>query len=193
MNTYGLSVEQAKFLTLVYSTAKKLETITHVPAEVVAAQAALESNWGKQSIGNNLFGIKAGSSWSGKVQEVKTHEFEQGGNKLRIAKFRDYDSPEDSISDHAAFLTLNQRYRWAFSTPYFFRNQEKLEEVLTKFPSADDKRRFSEVQAIARDMTWNGHAVPYCVHFAQRIHEAGYATSPTYSRELIKIMKARLI
>ena len=32
----------------------------------VTAQAALESGWGKSGIGNNLFGITKGSSWTGR-------------------------------------------------------------------------------------------------------------------------------
>ena len=36
------------------------------------AQAILESDWGNKHIENNIFGIKAGSSWKGKVAIRKT-------------------------------------------------------------------------------------------------------------------------
>jgi flagellum-specific peptidoglycan hydrolase FlgJ len=72
------------------------------------AQAALESGWGSSSIGNNIFGIKAGSSWKGKTQTVLTTEFVNGQYIKVNATFRDYNSIDDSIIDHAKLLTLNR-------------------------------------------------------------------------------------
>jgi peptidoglycan hydrolase FlgJ len=46
--------------------AKKTEAATGISAIFIVAQAALESGWGKHSIGNNVFGITAGSNWKGK-------------------------------------------------------------------------------------------------------------------------------
>ena len=75
------------------------------------AQAILESGWGKHSIGNNVFGIKAGDSWTGKTQDCRTSEQNADGSYVQItARFRDYDSLSDSIEDHAKLLT-NDRYR----------------------------------------------------------------------------------
>ena len=54
----------------------------------VAAQAALETGWGKNAIGNNLFGITAGDKWAGKRRIVRTTEYfrddRQGGNFVRV-------------------------------------------------------------------------------------------------------------
>ena len=41
----------------------------------VAAQAALETGWGKSAIGNNLFGITASKKWRGEVKYVRTFEY----------------------------------------------------------------------------------------------------------------------
>lgn len=73
------------------------------------AQAILESGWGKSAIGNNLFGIKAGSDWTGKTQTVGTSEYGARGYYHINDTFRDYDSISDSIEDHAKLLT-NSRY-----------------------------------------------------------------------------------
>ncbi len=81
----------------------------HVLPSLTIAQAILESGWGKSAIGNNLFGIKAGSNWTGKTKTVRTSEYGSGGYYHINDTFRDYDSIDDSIEDHAKLLT-NSRY-----------------------------------------------------------------------------------
>ena len=75
------------------------------------AQAVLETGWGKSKIGNNIFGIKAGSSWTGKTINCETGEQNPDGSRYTTnADFRDYDSISDSIKDHGKLLT-NERYQ----------------------------------------------------------------------------------
>ena len=75
------------------------------------AQAILESGWGEHPIGKNLFGIKAGSSWTGKTKTTETGEQRADGSRYKTtATFRDYDSYSESIDDHAKLLT-NERYK----------------------------------------------------------------------------------
>lgn len=74
------------------------------------AQAILETGWGRSSIGNNLFGIKANASWKGKVQTVRTHEYINGKKIYVDAKFRDYDSIAESLEDRFKLLS-NSRYK----------------------------------------------------------------------------------
>ena len=53
----------------------------------------------------------AGSSWTGKTQNVKTAEQNSDGSYTNIRdNFRDYDSVSDSIVDHGKLLT-NDRYK----------------------------------------------------------------------------------
>lgn len=74
------------------------------------AQAVLESGWGKNHIENNLFGFKANKSWKGKVAVRKTKEW--NGKKYVIieARFKAYDSFQDSIRDHNKLLGTASRY-----------------------------------------------------------------------------------
>ncbi len=74
------------------------------------AQAILETGWGKASIGNNLFGIKAHQGWKGKVQVVRTHEYVNGKKIYVDAKFRDYNSIEESLEDRFKLLS-SSRYK----------------------------------------------------------------------------------
>lgn len=91
--------------------------ITGIPAPFILGQAALESGWGKREIklpdgssSHNLFGIKAGSSWKGKVAEVTTTEYTQGIPAKVVARFRAYDSDAEAFRDYASLLQNNPRY-----------------------------------------------------------------------------------
>lgn len=75
---------------------------------ITAAQAIIESGWGKNAIGNNLFGIK----WTGSGPHVTstTQEFYGGSYHTIVARFRSYPSITASIEDHTNFLIQNSRY-----------------------------------------------------------------------------------
>ncbi|ATQ75626.1 flagellar assembly peptidoglycan hydrolase FlgJ [Massilia violaceinigra] len=90
---------------------------TGIPAKFMLGQAALESGWGKREIRNadggtshNLFGIKAGPGWTGKVATAVTTEYVNGKPQTRVEKFRAYDSYADSFKDYAKLITNNPRY-----------------------------------------------------------------------------------
>lgn len=79
---------------------------------LTAAQAILESGWGKHAPYNALFGIKADSSWTGNSFNTKTQEEYQPGIVTDIVdRFRAYDSWNESILDHGQFLVDNPRYK----------------------------------------------------------------------------------
>lgn len=77
------------------------------------AQAILESAWGTHTIGtaNNLFGIKATKNWTGKVVEAWTTEYIGGKPQKVKAKFRAYNSFNDSVRDHNKLLGELDRYK----------------------------------------------------------------------------------
>ncbi|WP_163559792.1 flagellar assembly peptidoglycan hydrolase FlgJ [Halomonas sp. NO4] len=90
---------------------------TGVPAELILAQAALETGWGRHEIptangGNshNLFGIKAGSSWAGETTDITTHEYIDGRRTPVTDAFRVYDSFEAAFTDYARLIGDNPRY-----------------------------------------------------------------------------------
>lgn len=91
---------------------------TGLPSSFIVAQAALESGWGRRQIkmsdgttSHNLFGIKAGPGWKGKVAEVVTTEYVNGIAQRRVAKFRAYDSYAAAFNDYASMLLKNPRYQ----------------------------------------------------------------------------------
>jgi len=110
---------QLDFIQKILSGAKKAYQQYNVLPSLTMAQAALESNWGKNGIGNNLFGIKATSSWTGKKQYVWTTEYDANGNAYKCQDwFRDYDSIDDSILDHGKLLTWSNYDRVRASLDY---------------------------------------------------------------------------
>ncbi len=91
-----------------------------VNANVLLAQSALETGWGKSVIKSsdgsssyNLFNIKADKSWHGQQQKVSTLEFKDGIAKKEIAGFRSYNSYQESFDDYVDFIKTNPRYKTA--------------------------------------------------------------------------------
>lgn len=111
-----MNTEQKNFIKKVGALASADMKKSGVLASLTVAQAILESAWGKSELatgGNALFGIKATKSWKGKVYCKDTKECYDGVNLVDVknAAFRAYDSWEESVEDHSAFLKANKRYK----------------------------------------------------------------------------------
>ncbi len=85
--------------------------------EVLLAQAALETGWGKHMTqlpdgrsSHNLFNIKADPAWQGKTVQMNTMEYQHGKPIMQSARFRAYDSYGESFADYARFIKSNPRY-----------------------------------------------------------------------------------
>ncbi|MBK1703330.1 flagellar assembly peptidoglycan hydrolase FlgJ [Halochromatium glycolicum] len=97
---------------------------TGVPAELILAQAALETGWGQYQIltpegqnSHNLFGIKAGSQWQGPTAEVTTHEHIEGQRVRLRDRFRVYESFEAAFTDYASLISESPRYNAVTTAP----------------------------------------------------------------------------
>ena len=78
---------------------------------ITISQAILESSWGKSDLSvkaNNLFGIKADSSWKGKSVTMTTSEYY---NDVIKGNFRSYENKTDSLDDYGTFILSNKRYK----------------------------------------------------------------------------------
>jgi hypothetical protein len=97
---------RGSFLSKAYAAARQAG-LPDAAARVAASQAALESNYGKSAPGNNFFGIKAGKSWKGATQKLKTWEV-VAGKKVSIKdSFRKYDDFKQSFKDWAKVVGRN--------------------------------------------------------------------------------------
>jgi len=151
---------------------------TGILPEIILAQAALESGYGKHAPGNMFFGVKDFDGVNGNEQLITTFEYNKRNDLspgqiglVSISKiepvtlsgqkyfkytgkayFRKYDTPEQSFTDHArVFLTT--RHNGAL----------RYEKALAVKDSPD--RFFEEIQ------------------------KAGYAQSPIYAKTLSSICK----
>ncbi|HQY75505.1 MAG TPA: flagellar assembly peptidoglycan hydrolase FlgJ [Rhodoferax sp.] len=111
------TTNQADFVRKHSDVASKIEKSSGIPASYMLGQAGHETGWGKFEIKQkggapsfNLFGIKAGAGWTGKVAEVTTTEYVNGVAHKKVAKFRAYDSYEDSFKDYARLISESPRY-----------------------------------------------------------------------------------
>ena len=111
------SQRHAAFVQQHHQAAATVARESGIPAGYMIGQAGHETGWGKSEIrmrdgtpSHNLFGIKATSSWKGKVAEVTTTEYVNGVPRKTTARFRAYDSYADSFRDYARLITRSPRY-----------------------------------------------------------------------------------
>ena len=104
-----MTQEQKKFIERVGALAAADMQKSGVLASMTIAQAILESGWGKSGLtvkGNALFGIKAGTSWTGAVYSGKTQECYDGETFTTVTGlFRAYGSWAESVADHSDLLS----------------------------------------------------------------------------------------
>lgn len=94
---------RSPFLRKLMPAAERIEAKYGLPAEVIVAQAALESNWGKSAIGTyNVFGIKGRGS-QGSVR-VSTREHLHGRWQRVHANFAHYGSFDEAFEAYARTL-----------------------------------------------------------------------------------------
>ena len=111
------SASQTGFVQRHSDAAARVEKTSGIPSSFMLGQAGHETGWGRSEIklpdgstSFNLFGIKAGAGWTGKVAEVTTTEYVNGAPKKVLAKFRAYDSYEASFRDYANLINQSPRY-----------------------------------------------------------------------------------
>lgn len=119
---------EAEFVKVIGELSRVDQRTSGILACISAAQAILESGYGKTDLSqnaNNLFGMKcilsgntwSNTTWDGKSKYTKqTQEQNLSGKTYYVtADFRKYPNVEDSIADHSAYLLgaangKNQRY-----------------------------------------------------------------------------------
>jgi len=89
-----------------------------IPHQLLIAQAALESGWGRHEIRtaqgkptHNLFAIKSTAHWPGESTEITTTEFINGVAQRVKASFKVYPSYTAAFNDYINLLLHNPRYK----------------------------------------------------------------------------------
>ncbi len=148
---------------------------------LTAAQAILESGWGKHAPHNALFGIKADASWTGKSFNTKTQEEYQPGVVTDIVdRFRAYNSWNESILDHGKFLNDNPRYHAVIGETDYkkachaikaagYATASGYAELLIQLIEENDLQKWDEgvlINQKEETMTTANEIVQYCVNLA---------------------------
>ena len=104
--------DKEKFIAELYPAARKISRETGMAWETILAQAAQETGWGKKVLPgtNNIFNIKADSTWHGPSKTFNVWEIEGGKKVWKDQSFRVYGSVEEALRDRVEFLKQNPRY-----------------------------------------------------------------------------------
>lgn len=111
----------AEFVSGVWPMAQQAAAEIGVQPEVLVAQAALETGWGRYIIENeqgssfNLFNIKADNRWSGDYVSKNVLEYRDGVAIREQSRFRAYSDYQQSFADYVQFLQSNPRYSEALA------------------------------------------------------------------------------
>ncbi len=108
-----------EFVTALLPEAEAAAAELGIEPRLLLAQAALETGWGRavpqrgsESV-HNLFGIKAGKSWSGPSVEQWTLEHTAGVTAPQREDFRAYGSTAESFADYVGLISSSRRYAGA--------------------------------------------------------------------------------
>jgi flagellar protein FlgJ len=149
--------EPKDFVSALTEPAKLVQEEIGIPFQVVIAQAALETGWGKKIIkddngssSNNLFNIKANSRWEGDKVTKDTLEFEQGAMTKKSEPFRMYESLSDSVDDYINFLSTGERYQEALQNTG---NVEQFLQGLQKAGYATDPQYADKILGTLKTVT----------------------------------------
>ncbi len=140
-----------EFIRDLWPAAQQMADKLGVTPEVLIAQAALETGWGRkmpdgaQGSSMNLFGIKADSRWKGQSVQVSTLEYREHVAVREQASFRAYDSTEKSMEDYVAFLQDNPRYETALKHAA---DPQRFLKELQEAGYATDPRYAEKIQGI---------------------------------------------
>jgi flagellar protein FlgJ len=145
------------FIQKLWPMAKQAADKLGVAPEVILSQAALETGWGKHVINkadgqssHNLFNIKADSRWQGDSATKGTVEYRDGIAIKEQAKFRSYDSYQESFDDYVQFLQTQPRYQQALKQ---VKNPDAFIEGLHKAGYATDPAYSDKIKQIMRSDT----------------------------------------
>lgn len=159
-----MSNKITSFVEKFYPYALESEKLTKIPAVFTLAQSALETGWGKKSMGNNLFGITANKYWDGERVLVKTFEF--------------HDSPNVKYPEVESVTYLPDKNKYKYIVHRYFRKYESYTECFNDHNEFLQKKRYRK----AFDHVDDPKA------FATEVAKAGYATSLHYASTLHKVI-----
>ena len=148
----SISESQENFVTLLKPHAEKAAKELNISPDVLIAQVALETGWGKHVIhdqkGNNsfnLFNIKAAGGWQGDKVNISTLEYRDGIAANEKADFRKYSNYAQSFSDYVSLMKNSPRYQEALDAG---KNSSAYAEALQSAGYATDPHYAKKIKSL---------------------------------------------
>lgn len=138
-----------EFIKVTYPAALAAHKKYGVNVLVTMAQCALETGWGKHAPGNMYFGIKAGSSWTGKKQFLWTTEFLNGKYVKVQDWFRAYNNASESFEDYARLIATKSWFKPALNVA---NDELKYITVIKNAGYATDPNYINKVMTIVNSL-----------------------------------------
>jgi len=142
----------SSFIATLLPYAQKAAKSLGISPEVLVAQSALETGWGKkvlqtanQQSSFNLFNIKSHNSWQGESVNKSSLEVEDGVGVQRRSNFRVYENLHESFKDYTNFISNNKRYEQALQQGD---NADRYIEELQQAGYATDPQYADKIKAI---------------------------------------------
>jgi peptidoglycan hydrolase FlgJ len=148
----SVSDSQENFVSMLRPHAEKAAAELQISPDVLIAQVALETGWGKHVIHDqrgqnsfNLFNIKANSGWQGDKVNVTTLEYRDGIAANEKADFRKYTNYAESFSDYVNLMKNNPRYQQALDSG---KNSSAYAEALQSAGYATDPHYAKKIKSL---------------------------------------------
>lgn len=119
--------------------AKKAAAQLGVDPDILLAQAALETGWGKHAPGNNFFGIK------GEGQTLQTQEVVNGKTQTVNANFKGYENAAQSFQSYVDHIKNDPRYAQALAMAH---DPEEYVKALQEAGYATDPNYAKKIMSI---------------------------------------------
>lgn len=111
-NVKSIASSPQEFKDLLFPLAQEFENLYGIKKEIIITHAALETDWGRRTIDNNLFNIKKGL-WKGPTVKVTVKEYDPlKGWYVATEEFRAYSTLRDSIQDYINFIQSRYPNAW---------------------------------------------------------------------------------
>lgn len=118
----SVAQDPESFIEKIKPFAERAAKALNVGVDVILAQTALETGWGKHVLHDaegkntfNLFNIKTSSNWGGEKVAANTLEVIGGSAVKQKAEFKQYENYEQSFDDYVNLLKSSARYAGAVS------------------------------------------------------------------------------
>lgn len=148
----SISPSQENFVMLLKPHAEKAAAELQINPDVLIAQVALETGWGKHVIHDragensfNLFNIKAGGQWQGDKVNVNTLEYREGIAAQEKSDFRKYNDYAESFSDYVRLMKNSPRYEKVLAAG---KNSSAYAEALQSAGYATDPQYAKKIKSL---------------------------------------------